>query len=172
MLKNRSRAAQSIDFRPAPRPVQPVPLVPPAPGTAAPVQVQITDVQHNYTFEPHGLGMNIVVTYSVVGYHGRSSQFAVHFYYLDGTPVASLSDQFTDAAGSAVTGTGEFQFQGDPQNYVFSMFMPYSALDIPFGELRGNVYEQRRTDLDLYVDLSIDNAHAVRGGPWRVYVSR
>jgi hypothetical protein len=128
---------------------------PPEPTREA--RVQILGVDHNINAGTPNAGMNVIIQYTLKGYSGNSGQIVLHFLYTNDGPVGTTSEYYRDIWNNAAAGTQPFHIDKDDYtNYVFTIFVPYNALNIPVGEWMWDGSEWRYDPLRSYINVVAD----------------
>jgi hypothetical protein len=120
-------------------------------------RVQILSVDHNINAGTPNAGMNVIIQYTLKGYSGNSGQIVLHFLYTNDGPVAATSEYYRDIWNNAAAGTQPFHIEKDDYtNYVFTIFVPYNALNIPVGEWMWDGSQWRYNPIRSYIHVVAD----------------
>lgn len=101
-----------------------------------PPAIEMAHIQHNaYSWQDAASGMTITVRYTLQRYQGRNAQIAVHFWDTrTRQPVRSNLPDYSTLDGSVWTGTQPSRVDRDYPDGSLSLFVPYSAFQLPAGE--------------------------------------
>ncbi len=122
-------------------------------------------------------GLNAQIEYTLRGYSGHTGMIVLYFWYLNGQPVGAAIPQYADITGSAAVATPLFTIpKNDYSNYVFTQFIPTSALNVPMGAnvVSGGkvMYQPQLTPLLVRADLYVDNYSLAQSQYFTFPVSR
>ncbi|MCI0605228.1 hypothetical protein L0156_19755 [bacterium] len=142
----------------------PTPTPTPTPIPTPPVQqpvaaIEIIGVEHNVNAGSANAGMNVQLRYTLKGYAGYNGQIVLHFTFSQNYPVRAALENYRDINNNAAAGTQVFYIEKpDYSNYVFSVFVPYTAFYIAVGSWNAyGQYQYVTTQMMMAADLFVNN---------------
>jgi hypothetical protein len=140
------------------------------------LKFHINSVQHNQP-DPNGIdgyGMTISGRADIPAGYGRTFQIAIYVNNESGNgPIKSIINRYSDPTGNAAAAIPLMQIPlNGISNYGFKVFLPYSALSIPYGQTINGQYQPVTTNMWAKPILFIDNYAVSYGELHKFFVTR